>query len=354
MHTVLRLATQIEIFCCHWYNGNIILSEGDQVTEDALASSNMSMRSVPQTAAVAITTVLSILIVIVIVGNSLVCLIVKRNRDLRIPINFLLANLAVADMMIATFHVPEYILSHTFTHPDGMTGTMLCKLLTGGNFTWVGAASSVFTLVAISAERYYAVTYPRGIRGKITTGKLKVIIPCSWIFAFIMNIPEFLVFNFYTKIGDCEEVWPEKWMGVANSLSWLFIVSLLPLALMVWLYSRIVYNLWFKRYEDNQLTHRQKAVVKIRKRVTLMAVIVSVIFGVCWLTDACMYVLKYIRSPYSDVAYGIASIMILFNSAVNPFVYALVNQRFRQKMKGMLCCKCRSTIRIHTTDMLEA
>ncbi|KAL9957312.1 hypothetical protein ACROYT_G038935 [Oculina patagonica] len=269
MHTVLRLATQIEIFCCHWYNGNIILSEGDQVTEDALASSNMSMRSVPQTAAVAITTVLSILIVIVIVGNSLVCLIVKRNRDLRIPINFLLANLAVADMMIATFHVPEYILSHTFTHPDGMTGTMLCKLLTGGNFTWVGAASSVFTLVAISAERYYAVTYPRGIRGKITTGKLK-------------------------------------------------------------------------------------AVVKIRKRVTLMAVIVSVIFGVCWLTDACMYVLKYIRSPYSDVAYGIASIMILFNSAVNPFVYALVNQRFRQKMKGMLCCKCRSTIRIHTTDMLEA
>lgn len=88
--------------------------------------------------------------------------------------------------------------------------------------------------------------------------------------------------------------------------------------------------------------------VKIRKRVTLMAVVVSVIFGVCWLTDACMYVLNYIRSPYSDVAYGIASIMILFNSAVNPFVYALVNQRFRQKIKGMLCCKCRSTIRIHT------
>ncbi|KAL9957323.1 hypothetical protein ACROYT_G038948 [Oculina patagonica] len=314
----------------------------------------MSMRTVSETAAVAITTVLSILIVIVIVGNSLVCLFVKRNRDLRIPINFLLVNLAVADMMIATFHIPEYILSRTFTHPDGMTGTMLCKLLTGGNFAWVGAASSVFTLVAISVERYYAVNYPHYIRGKITNRKLKVIIPCSWIFAFLMNIPEFLVFNFDKNIGDCEEVWPEKWMGIANSLSWLFVVSLLPLALMVVLYSRIVYTLWFKRNDNNQLTYQQKGVVKIRKRVTLTAVTVSVIFGVCWLTDSCMYVLNYIRSPYSDMAYGIASIMILFNSAVNPFVYALVNHRFRQKMKGIICCKCRSTIRIHTSDMSEA
>lgn len=55
----------------------------DQATEDISASLNMSMRTVSETAAVAITTILSILVVIVIAGNSLVCLIVKRNRDLR-------------------------------------------------------------------------------------------------------------------------------------------------------------------------------------------------------------------------------------------------------------------------------
>lgn len=96
-----------------------------------------------------------------------------------------------------------------------------------------------------------------------------------------------------------------------------------------------------------------QGVLKIRKRVTLMAVIVSVIFGVCWLTDSCMYALNYIVSPYSDVAYAIASIMILFNSAVNPFVYALVNQRFRQKIKGMLGCNCFSSIKIRSIDILE-
>lgn len=80
-----------------------------------------------------------------------------------------------------------------------------------------------------------------------------------------MNIPEFLVFNFDKKIADCEEVWPEKWMGIANSLSWLFVVSLLPLALMVGLYSRIVHTLWFKRNDNNQLTHQQKVAEFVKK-----------------------------------------------------------------------------------------
>ena len=92
----------------------------------------------------------------------------------RIPINYLLLNLAVADMMVATFFAPMHIFIHTFTHPEGFTGAVLCKLLTGGTFAWIGAASSVFTLIAISVERYYAVTYPYGNKGKLTNSKLKV------------------------------------------------------------------------------------------------------------------------------------------------------------------------------------
>ena len=83
-------------------------------------------------------------------------------------------NLALADILYATLLTPKVILRYTFTHPEAVTGTILCRLVTGGNFGWVGGASSAFTLLAISLERYYTVMYPLGNKGKLTKRKLKV------------------------------------------------------------------------------------------------------------------------------------------------------------------------------------
>ena len=88
--------------------------------------------------------------------------------------NYLLLNLAIADILYATFIAPKVFLKLTFTHPDGMTGIVLCKLLTHANVAWIGGASSIITLVAIAIERYYAVMYPHDNKGKLTKAKLKV------------------------------------------------------------------------------------------------------------------------------------------------------------------------------------
>ena len=83
-------------------------------------------------------------------------------------------NLAIADMAVATFFAPRYLFIHSITHPDGAAGLLLCKLLTSGNLAWVGAASSVVTLVSTAFERYYAVLGPHGTKGKLTKNKVKV------------------------------------------------------------------------------------------------------------------------------------------------------------------------------------
>ena len=94
--------------------------------------------------------------------------------------------------------------------------------------------------------------------------------------------------------------------------------------------------------------HLQR-VLKLRKRVTLMAVTVSVIFAVCWLTESISYVLSIYTSAhtFSDITYVATSIMIMFNSSVNPIVYALVNTRFREKIKRMMCCNNRLETDVH-------
>ena len=88
--------------------------------------------------------------------------------------NYLLVNLAIADILYATFITPKIFFRLASTYPGGMTGTVVCKLLTGGGLAWIAGTSSVVTLIAIAAERYYAVIYPIGNIGKLTKRKLKV------------------------------------------------------------------------------------------------------------------------------------------------------------------------------------
>lgn len=90
------------------------------------------------------------------------------------PMNYLLANLAISDIMFASFQAPNHILKRAFTHPKGTVGSTLCKVLTNGNVAWIGAAASAVTLVAIAVERYFAVACPIGTQRKLTKQKVKV------------------------------------------------------------------------------------------------------------------------------------------------------------------------------------
>ena len=82
-------------------------------------------------------------------------------------------NLAVGDITYATFNIPQLVISHINGHPEGVAGRVLC-IFRNGLLAWVGEYVSVFTLVAIATERYYAVIYPLGNKGKLTIRKLKV------------------------------------------------------------------------------------------------------------------------------------------------------------------------------------
>ena len=80
-----------------------------------------------------------------------------------------------------------------------------------------------------------------------------------------------------------------------------------------------------------------------------MVLTVTTLFEISWISDTVLHLLRDFE-PYtiSDVANPVTHTTIAFNSAVNPFAYALINQRFREKMKGMLCnSSCQSEGSIH-------
>ena len=92
--------------------------------------------------------------------------------------------------------------------------------------------------------------------------QFQVIISSSWVCAFIITIPPFLAVEIKKERSSnfCGYTWPERWMEEAYGWTWLVFITP-PLVLMIGLYSRIVYTLWFKRNDDNSLTHQQRVSV---------------------------------------------------------------------------------------------
>ena len=86
----------------------------------------------------------------------------------------------------------------------------------------------------------------------------QIIICGCWIFALALNSPMISVTTFDDESSDCKWDWPEQWMGAANETTWLVLLACIPLAIMTGLYSRVVYSLWFKRNDDQELAYRQK------------------------------------------------------------------------------------------------
>lgn len=173
---------------------------------------------------------------------------------------------------------------------------------------------------------------------KLTLGKLKVIILSSWVFSIIFNLPKFFVRTFDDEKKHCVQSWAKQWMITAYSLAWLALV-LVAVGIMIVLYSKVVYTLWCKADDGNHLNNQQRSVLKVRKRCTLMVITVSVIFAVCWGAESVEYVLRFLTNlKISFVYITTVDMMVLFNSAVNPFVYSLLNHQFRKKIKGVMPC----------------
>lgn len=79
-----------------------------------------------------------------------------------------------------------------------------------------------------------------------------------------------------------------------------------------------------------------------------MVVVVTAIFGFCWGVNQIVHIFKFFSSyTVGPLPTVIANTMVLVNSAINPFVFALLNQQFREKMKSAICCTDCTKVEVH-------
>ena len=302
-------------------------------------ATKMSLYKYSEATQIGITAAFCILVIADLIGNTLVCLVVYRNRIMRTPMNYLLVNLAASDITVAIFIAARYIFPLLFEHPKGRAGDVVCQLFTGEAFVWVSALTSAFSLICIAVERYLAIKFPYDERKRLTTAKLKCVIVFSWVLATSWNLPLFLYARYDPVSEFCLFQWPTASFPKVHSLLCALLYGVLPISIMSYLYSKLVYKLWFRPLVTSTMVQQSK--LRYTRKSARIVVTVSVVYSICWIPNLAAYVISSFSTQqlYSAV-HTTSIVLVTLNSAINPVLYSWQSDRFRRHMLALLPFGC--------------
>ena len=148
--------------------------------------------------AIALITVLGIIIIVTIVGNILVVLSVFMYRPLRTVQNFFIVSLAVADLTVAILVLPLNVA--TTILGKWIFGSALCKM-------WLTCdvlccTSSILNLCVIALDRYWAITDPIRYAQKRTVKRVVVLIIIVWFLSGLISSPPLIGWNDWPDVFD--------------------------------------------------------------------------------------------------------------------------------------------------------
>lgn len=148
------------------------------------------------------------ILVLAIPANILVLIgYLKTPSALKKPSNYLLANLTIAESIIALLIIPLQ-LSVNFVKPSLMTaGGAMCVLV--GILSYPCYIAVILTMLFISVDRYFAIHTPLTYKFKLRGKRIAYMVTYTWLHAaaFVCGFGLILGIGFNTQIGICGILW---------------------------------------------------------------------------------------------------------------------------------------------------
>ena len=119
---------------------------------------------------IGITIALCIMFLVSLLGNSLIAVVVYKTPTLRKPMNFLIVNMAVSDLLFSSITAPVtfvYLHLHSWAITEGVLASITCKVTP--YLVGVSILVSTQSLVVITLDRFVAVVFP--LRVPLLTSK---------------------------------------------------------------------------------------------------------------------------------------------------------------------------------------
>ena len=194
---------------------------------------------------IGITIALCIIFVFSLLGNSWIAVVIYKTPTLRKPINFVIVNMAMSDLLLSLILVPVtlvYLHLHSWVIAEAVLASITCKVTP--YLADVSLLVSVQSLVVIAVDRFVAVVFPLRV-SLLTSKRCLLCIVSIWIVSTLVAIPHLdanKLFEFDGKFF-CVTDWKEALgdgMSIADFyLGFATLFVYVPIALLIILHATI-------------------------------------------------------------------------------------------------------------------
>ncbi|KAM8952898.1 opsin-3-like [Pelodytes ibericus] len=267
--------------------------------------------------------------------NSLVLLIFVKFDTIRTPINMILLNISVSDLLVCIFGTP---FSFAASVSGGwMIGQQGCK--------WYGFCNALFGIVSLvslsilSYERYLTVlqcTKPDVSNYR----KAWLCIVGSWIYSLFWTLPPLFGWSRYgleSSGTTCSVVWHSKSANNVSYIVCLFLFCLvLPLVIMIFCYTHIV-----KVIRDQVCRINLTAAQKREQRLLVMVFCMVTCYLLCWMPYGLVSLITTFGKPgiITPTVSIVPSILAKSSTFINPLIYIFMNKQFYRCFVLLIKCE---------------
>lgn len=297
-----------------------------------------------------------LIFVVGVTGNGTLVFMFLKYPNMRNVPNTYILSLALGDLLVVIFAVPFVsIIYTTDTWPYGET---ICRLSEFMRDVSVGV--TVFTLTALSADRYLAIIDPVGKRAGAVAHRTTVATTAViWVLAVLLASPA-AAFS-YLRVEDtgageiviCNPFHP--WLGDSypriNVVIKLAVYYLIPLIIISTFYMLMARHLMkasgpLPGEAQNQRQHLKH--VTARRKVAKLVLAFVIIFAICYFPNH-VFLLWFYFNPNMEQDYNhfwnafrcVGFCLGFINSCINPIALYCISGTFRKHFnRHLFCCMC--------------
>ncbi|OWK52249.1 alpha-1B adrenergic receptor [Lonchura striata] len=317
--------------------------------------------------------ILGAFILFAIIGNILVILSVACNRHLRIPTNYFIVNLAIADLLLSFTVLPFSATLEVLGY--WVLGRIFCDIWAAVDV--LCCTASILSLCAISIDRYIGVRYSLQYPTLVTRRRAILALLGVWVLSMVISIGPLLGWKEPAPQDDREcRITEEPFYALFSSLGSFYI----PLIVILVMYCRVyivakrttrnleagvmkemsnskelTLRIHYKHVHEESLNNtkskghnpRNSLAFKLlkfsreKKAAKTLGIVVGM-FILCWLPFFIVLPLGSLFSALKppETIFKVIFWLGYFNSCLNPIIYPCSSKEFKRAFIQILRCQC--------------